>query len=424
MKIKILFAFVLSVFIMTASLFSQSQKVSIKNNKQEMTLMVNGSPFMINGMNWDYIPIGMNYSYNIWGKSDSFIKSALESEMTLLKNMGVNTIRLYTGVQPKWVSYIYENYGIYTMLNHSFGRYGLTIDGIYMANTEYSDPAVRKFLLKEAKALMDEFKSTPGLLLFMLGNENNYGLSWGGAETEDIPIETEGTVITRATAMYKVMNEAVLAMKKIDDNHPIAICNGDLLYLDLVAEHCKDIDIYATNMYRGVTFSDAFKKVKKKLNKPILFAEFGSDAFNSLKDREDQDMQAYYMVNNWREIYRNAAGLGGVGNSIGGFTFQFSDGWWKRGQTVDLDIHNTASSWMSDGYSIDTKNGSNNMNEEWFGICAKGKSNDKGLYELFPRAAYYALKEAHQLNVYNGELKECDVDKYFDEIPLSSISDR
>jgi hypothetical protein len=29
----------------------------------------------------------------------------------------------------------------------------------------------------------------------------------------------------------------------------------------------------------------------------------------------------------------NAAGLGKAGNSIGGFTFQFSDGWWKYGQT-------------------------------------------------------------------------------------------
>jgi hypothetical protein len=29
------------------------------------------------------------------------------------------------------------------------------------------------------------------------------------------------------------------------------------------------------------------------------------------------------------EIYQNAAGLGKAGNSMGGFTFQFSDGWWK-----------------------------------------------------------------------------------------------
>ena len=60
-------------------------------------------------------------------KGVDIIKSALDSEMGLLKNMGVNTVRLYTGIQPKWIEYIYDNYGIYTMLNHSFGRYGLTI---------------------------------------------------------------------------------------------------------------------------------------------------------------------------------------------------------------------------------------------------------------------------------------------------------
>jgi hypothetical protein len=43
--------------------------------------------------------------------------------------MGVNTIRQYTGVPAKWIKYIFENYGIYTMLNHSFGRYGLSIKG-------------------------------------------------------------------------------------------------------------------------------------------------------------------------------------------------------------------------------------------------------------------------------------------------------
>ncbi len=398
--------------------FAQAPKVTLESSVNGHLLKVNGEPFIINGMNWDYIPIGENYSYNFWGQPDAFIKAALDSEMGLLKNMGVNTIRVYTGMQPKWVQYIYENYGIYTMINHSFGRYGLTINGVWVPNTEYADSATRKLLLDESKKLVNEFKDTPGLLMFMLGNENNYGLSWGGAETEDIPIETEGTVITRARAMYKVMDEAVVEMKKISENHPIAICNGDLLYLDLVAEYCKNIDIYATNMYRGVSFSDAFERVKNELGKPIMFSEFGSDAFNALNNQEDQKMQAYYMVNNWKEIYQNAANLGKANNSIGGFTFQFSDGWWKRGQTVDLDVHNTDASWLSQGYSLDTDGMSKNMNEEWFGICAKGFSNERGLYELYPRAAYYALKEAHQLNPYAAGVTLQSVTSYFDNIQL------
>jgi len=123
--------------------YAQHQNVSIKTNTNGHTLEVNGDPFMINGMNWDYFPIGTNYSYSLWNQTDDFIKAALDKEMGLLKNMGVNAVRMYTGVQPKWISYIYENYGIYTMLNHPFGRYGLTLDGVWTPITDYSDKATQ-----------------------------------------------------------------------------------------------------------------------------------------------------------------------------------------------------------------------------------------------------------------------------------------
>ena len=65
--------------------------------QQGIKLSVNGNDFMINGMNWDYFPIGTNYSYSLWNQSEDVIKAALDAEMSLLKNMGVNTIRVYTG---------------------------------------------------------------------------------------------------------------------------------------------------------------------------------------------------------------------------------------------------------------------------------------------------------------------------------------
>jgi hypothetical protein len=400
---------------------AQNSKILVQTNDSGHTLMVNGSPFMINGMNWDYVPIGTNYNYSLWNQSDSFIMAALDSEMALMKNMGVNAIRVYTGMQPKWIQYIYENYGIYTMLNHSFGRYGLTINGAWVAVTNYSDSATKRLLLLEATKLAQEYQNTPGLLMFMLGNENNYGLFWAGAETEDFPDEEDQRREVgekRGRPMYKLMNDAVIAMKKIDPNHPVAICNGDLLFLNIIAQECKNVDILATNMYRGKTFTDAFEQVKKQFNKPLMFSEFGSDAFNAINNAEDQKMQAYYMVNNWRDIYENASGLGKAGNAIGGFTFQFSDGWWKYGQTTNLDVQDNNASWANGGYALDLAPGENNMNEEWFGICAKGPSNERGLYDLYPRAAYYALKEAHQLNPYASGATLQSVGNYFDNIQL------
>ena len=399
----------------TTGALGQSANVEIVSDASGMRLQVAGKDFMVNGMNWDYFPIGTNYSYSLWTQPDDVIKAALDAEMSLLKSMGVNAIRQYTGVQPKWVRYIYENYGIYTMLNHSFGRYGVTLDGAYIANTEYSDPRVREYLLAEVKALVKEFQGVPGVLMYLLGNENNYGLFWEGAETEDIPLEDRKSTI-RARHMYKLFNEAAVAMKAIDTTVPVAMCNGDMLFIDIIAEECKDVDIYGTNMYRGLSFGDAFKVTREKLNKPILFTEFGSDAFNALENAEDQYSQAKYMVANWQEIYENAAGLGKTGNSIGGFTFQFSDGWWKYGQTKNLSVHDNNASWSNGGYQFDFREGVNNMNEEWFGICAKGPTNARGLYQLYPRAAYYALKKAHMLNPYTAGTTLESVKKYFDNI--------
>ncbi|NNE25565.1 MAG: hypothetical protein HKN09_01860 [Saprospiraceae bacterium] len=401
-----------------SSVFGQVDHVSIEKSDVGMKLVVNGKGFMINGMNWDYYPIGTNFNYSLWNQPDDIIKSALDAEMGLLKNMGVNAIRQYTGVQPKWIQYIYENYGIYTMINHSFGRYGLTVNGEWIANTEYSDPATQELLISEVTKMVEEYKGTPGLLMYLLGNENNFGLFWGGAETEDIPIQDRKSTV-RAMAMYKMFNKAALAMKVMDTSLPIAMCNGDLLFAEIIAEECNDIDIFGVNMYRGVSFGDAFERVSDEFKKPIMFTEFGADAFNAVDNCEDQFSQAYYMVGNWKEIYENAAGLGKAGNSIGGFTFQFSDGWWKYGQTKNLDIHDNNASWFNGGYPRDVeKEGVNNMNEEWFGICAKGPTDSRGLYDLYPRAAYYALREVHQLNPFEDGATIETITRHFDNIRL------
>jgi len=418
MKRKISF---LMVMLLSAHAFGQ---VKIADNNEGQKLTVNGKPLMINGMNWDYYPVGTNYNYSLWIQSDEFIMAALDSEMSLLKNMGVNSIRVYVGIPKKWITYIYEKYGIYTMLNHSFGRYGLNVKGKWVANTDYADPATRELLLKEVRDLATQYKDTPGLLLFLLGNENNYGLFWEGAETEDVPMEDRKST-QKAVPMYQLFNEAAKEIKAISTDHPVAICNGDLLFLDIIAKECKDIDIFGTNVYRGVSFGDVFQRVKNEYGKPVMFTEFGADAFNEISQKEDQDAQSNYLIGNWQDIYENAAGMGKAGNSIGGYTFQFSDGWWKYKQTENLDIHDTNASWSNGGYIKDYQKGTNNMNEEWFGICAKGATDANGGYQLYPRSAYYTLKQVHQFNPYESgaQYKSANtVKNYFDGINVADAN--
>ncbi len=414
----------LIIVLIGTGIFAQADQVSILKTAEGEKLIVNGKEFMINGMNWDYIPIGTNtVNADFWNKPDDIIKAGLDTEMSLLRNMNVNVIRQYTGVPARWVQYIYENYGIYTMLNHSFGRYGLTIDGVWTPITDYSDARTQELLMSEVQQMVEEFKDTPGLLFYLLGNENNYGLFWQGAETEDFPDDEQEKQFIgekRGRPMYRLMNEASLMMKGLDPSHPVAICNGDVLFIDIIAEECPDVDIYGTNTYRGVSFGDMFQVVKEKLDKPLVFTEFGADAFNAIENKEDQKSQAYYMVGNWKEIYENAAGLGKANNSIGGFTFQFSDGWWKFGfdDRKNADVHDNNASWENGGYERDHILGENNMNEEWFGICAKGPTNSRGLYDLYPRAAYYGLKEAHKLNPYEEGVTLQTIDDHFGSIEI------
>ena len=414
---KIIQIFLLVLF--SVQVLAQQQKITILNDKSGTKLIVNGKPFMVNGMNWDYFPIGTNYSYSLWSQSDDIIKAALDQEMPLLKNMGVNAIRQHIDITPKWIQYIYEKYGIYTMLYDSFGRYGLTVDGVWVPNTDYSDPRTRAVLLEEAKRLVNVYNNTPGLLLYLLGNENNYGLFWQGAETEDIPIENRKSTI-QAVHLYKVFNDAAVEMKKLGASCPIAICNGDLLFLDIISKECKDIDILGINCYRGESFGDLFSRVKNEYGKPVLFTEFGSDAYNAVTQKEAQKEQADILLKNWAEIYLNAAGVGNSGNSLGGFTFQFSDGWWKFMQNSNLDVHDTNASWANGGYLFDYLKGANNMNEEWFGICAKGKPDSRGIYEVYPRAAYYVLKDVHRINPYAPNTTTASILNRISEINVMS----
>ena len=372
--------------------------VAVVEDTEGFRLQIDGEDFFVYGMNWGYLPIGKNYSYDFWGQDEAFIEETLQREMAQLKRMGINSIRQFPGIPPRWVTWIYDNYGITTMMNPHFGRYGLTIDGRWVPTTDYSDPRTREVILEETIAVVEEYKDTRGILLFLLGNENNYGLSWSSFEIEALPKGEQHAA--RARHLYSLWGEAVDAIHAIDSHHPVAICNGDLQYADLIAELVPNLDILGSNVYRGPSSTDIFQRTKDELGVPFLYTEFGSDAYNAKEQREDHLAQAYYLREQWQELYEQSWGKGDSGAAIGGYIFQWSDGWWKYLQEENLDVHDNTASWPNDAYAHDYVEGQNNMNEEWFGIAAKGQPDPTGRYDVFPRSAYYLLREAFTLPVY------------------------
>ncbi len=180
--------------------------------------------------------------------------------------------------------------------------------------------------------------------------------------------------------------------------------------------------MFGANVYRGISFRDLFEEVNDKLGVPVMFTEFGADAWNAKEMREDQITQARYLLGQWEEIYANSSGKGLVGNSIGGLTFQWSDGWWKFRQEEFLDVHDTNASWANDAYPEDYVEGSNNMNEEWWGVTAKGPTDARGLYNLYPRAAFYALQSAYTLDPYGPGVDRAAIYAHFDAIQPSAAA--
>jgi hypothetical protein len=361
-------------------------------------LLVDGDDYFVKGMVWGYTPIGKNHAYGLWSYPDEHIKEVLDYDCKLMQEAGVNTIRSFFDTPPKWVEYIYNKYGIMTIVNHTMGRYGNEASGVWQAKTDYSDKATREGLKNEILAVVNKFKDTSGVLMFALGNENNYALEWESAETENLPVGEQER--EKARYLYSLYNEIITAAKKIDSKHPYMIVNGDIQYIDLIAELCPELDVLGSNVYRGRSFTDMWSSVKEKLDLPVVLTEFGSDAFNALRYQEDQYAQADILRAQWHEIYQKSYGKGAEGNAVGGCVFEWRDEWWKykADDAEDLDIHNRNASWSNDAYPFDYISGRNNMNEEWFGIMQLGPLNVDYVAEAYPRLSYHVLKEVWKID--------------------------
>jgi len=397
------------------------QVVKVVRDDRGMRLQIDGRDTLVLGMNWGYSPIGTNYSYAFWAKPDAFIERVLTREMGLLKDMGVNAIRLFSDVPPRWITWIYDRYGIFTSVNHLMGRYGFDVGGAFVANIDYNSPVHRKAILADLQTKVERYRNTRGVLFWLLGNENNYGLTWTSFEIQALPGKEDAA---RAVSLYTLMGEAIQQIKARDGNHPVALVNGDAQYIDLVAKHCKGLDAFGANVYRGPSARDLFDKVRTVLGLPLLFTEFGADAYDAKQGREDHLAQAEYMRSQWQEIYEQTSGKGRSGNAIGGFIFQWDDGWWKVGQETNLDIHDTKPTWPNEGYSKDFVAGDNNMNEEWFGLVSKDRPDAEGFYEVHPRSAYYLLQEAFRLDPYGADTTLTRIRSHFDRLRASDFAAR
>jgi hypothetical protein len=156
------------------------------------------------------------------------------------------------------------------------------------------------------------------------------------------------------------------------------------------------VDLVACIIYRGKNFGNLFRALKLVFDKPVYLAEFGADSYDAYLKKEDQNMQAFFLELQWRQIYENLANNPqGQGNCLGGTSFEWTDEWWKHedANAEGWKVHDTASNWFNGNYYFDSKDATKNMNEEWFGLVAFSEELENGLHKRLPRKAYYVVRE-------------------------------
>ncbi len=389
-------AFLAGVFVATVGMAKVPKgKVSIKTLKgRRYRLMVDGRPYAVKGVCYNPIPIGRSHDYDFWNDPNEpwLVDGAL------MQKMGVNTVRVY---QPgddleatkRVVRALYEKFGIRTIMGHWLGFWN------YPAPF-YDDPAFRQRVKDDVLAMVEALKDEKGILFWCLGNENN--LSFGGninpwsSERIDRIKDSQRCLLMRAEVYYALVNDIAQAVHEADPDHPVAMGNGETACLDVARTFAPDVDILGVIMYRGKTFGNIFHALRSTYDKPLVFVEFGADAYNAVEGKEDEEMQAFFLKGQWTEIMANLAGNPkGVGNCLGGTMFEWTDEWWKHNEwdVAAASRHDTESNWSNGAYYMDIKVERNmNMNEEWFGIVRLSQEEEGGIDKRTPRKAYYEIR--------------------------------
>ena len=387
----------LGVVLALAFLFKfglRQAKVSVQKIKGgQFQLLVEGQPYLVRGVVYQPIPIGHNHQYNFWADANQpWIEDA-----RLMSQMGVNTVRFFTAggnaaQTKKVISQLYEHYGIRTILGHWMD---------YWRPGNYTDPQYRQDLTRRVLEMVKTYKDEPGILIWILGNENNLSwhsgarVPWSSPEVDAIK-DPQKKELVQAKIYYSLVNQIAREIKRIDPEHPVALGNADTYSLEAAKEVCPDIDLVALTAYRGKTFGNLWREVKGKTGKPVLIMEFGCDSFHALNGTEDQQIQSVFLKSQWQDIERNLCSGGGEGNSLGGCIFEWNDEWWKHDEFMPASwyVHNTEGDWSAGGYYFDIGAPNNmNVNEEWWGIVALSLELEKGINKRTPREAYYELQK-------------------------------
>ena len=389
-------AVVAGVYVAKQTSLNKLPVISIKKHAAGgYTLMVNEEPYLVKGVCYLPVPTGETFDYDFWSQPKIW-----NTDGRLMKQLGVNTVRFYReGDNPenvrKVIDGLYRKYGIRSLMGHDLGFWDWPPPNYALAD-------FREKVKKDVLETVRRYKDEPGLLGWILGNENNYSFevmnvqSWSTPELEAIEDPKERTE-EKARIYYTFVNDVARAVKEIDPVRPIIMGVGEVNSLKIAGEVSHDVDIVGMIVYRGPGFGNLFNQIKRRFDRPVLLIEWGADSFDVVNVKEVQDKQAEFIKLQWKDIQRHSAGRKGKGNCIGGTLFEWHDEWWKANEhsQESWKVHDETGQFSNASYYYDYDGpGRLNMNEEWYGIVALDpKAQGDRIDARRPKKAYFVLKE-------------------------------
>jgi hypothetical protein len=331
---------------------------------QGRQLVVDGEPFVVNGVAYSPISIGENWAAAWADRPDRYTV-----DFPLIAASGANTVRLYAPVVSTAMLDAAWAEGLYVI--PTFG-----VDSVQLTCTEG-----KNFMRDRFREMVLEWGNHPSILFWLVGNEVNTNL--GAADL--------------CADWYPQLDSMALAAHTAEGPsfHPVATANADTTGLaDICLGGCSDdtslpnVDLWGVQLYRGCSFETAFTEYQKPdCARPLVITEFGVDSWDSLLPGESELMQANCMEDLLVEAADALAVQTPGGVSSGQVIFEWLDEWWKAecDPGTAWTAHDTCNSFTNSAYPDP------GINEEWWGIVSQDSADPdaRGL-----RAAYDRVVQA------------------------------
>jgi len=285
MKIRLL--------LLLAVLVNLSCEKSDRVTTSGRSILLNGKPYVIKGVCYHPVPPGSN--------ERNF--SNLTEDLALMKEAGINTIRVYSPILEEEVLNKLAASDIKVIIGFGYNQGG-KFDILSGTFIDY----------------VNKFKNHKAILFWELGNEYNYHPEWFGGEILN---------------WYTALNNAAAMIHQNDLSRPVSTAHGELPDKKTVSL-CPNIDIWGMNIYRWDNPGNLFTDWSKISELPMYLAEAGADSYmsatmNGYEFGPNEKAQADATKNILDQIFRNQEICSGV------TLFAFSDEWWKAGNNDTQD---------------------------------------------------------------------------------------